>query len=214
MEHIVHLLFLPGLHSIEDASEAGGGRGPRTPGPDASSDSLVSSLGLGHPPAKQQALSPPPRPPRIWLHVWRVHSPLSPLHFQLRVTSRLSFNDGGKITRHRDLWDVKDLVLALLPLLKPLFWIGARAVGLVVAAFAWVVLSGSDGRGVDAFGADVTTTDYGTRTEVALPDGVGAGHDGEQAVINALGLTDHTHHTTTDLRARPQRSNSTSVDVP
>lgn len=31
----------------------------------------------------------------------------SPLHLRLPITSRLSFNDAGKITYHRDIWDVK-----------------------------------------------------------------------------------------------------------
>lgn len=38
----------------------------------------------------------------------------SPFHFQLPIITQLSFNDAGRITYHRDIWDVKD-VIALLP---------------------------------------------------------------------------------------------------
>lgn len=34
----------------------------------------------------------------------------SPFHFRLRVVTRLTFNDAGRVVHHRDLIDVKDLI--------------------------------------------------------------------------------------------------------
>ncbi|KAF8806246.1 hypothetical protein BYT27DRAFT_7102590 [Phlegmacium glaucopus] len=55
----------------------------------------------------------------------------SPLHLQLRIITRLSFNEQGLVTYHRDIWDVKDLV-GLLPGMTLAQWLGTRiaAVGL------------------------------------------------------------------------------------
>ncbi|TFY69194.1 hypothetical protein EVG20_g3247 [Dentipellis fragilis] len=68
----------------------------------------------------------------------------SPLHLRLPVLTRLSFNEQGRITHHRDLWDVRDLV-GLFPGAALAQWIGTRlaARGLSVASRlgAWVVRS-------------------------------------------------------------------------
>jgi len=59
----------------------------------------------------------------------------SPLHFKLRIITRLSFNEQGLVTHHRDIWDVKD-VIGLVPGVSLAQWIGTRlaAVGLSYAA--------------------------------------------------------------------------------
>ncbi|KII94651.1 hypothetical protein PLICRDRAFT_127735, partial [Plicaturopsis crispa FD-325 SS-3] len=59
----------------------------------------------------------------------------SPLHLQLHIMTRLSFNEQGRITHHRDLWDVKD-VLGLVPGVSLAQWITGRlaASGLSFAA--------------------------------------------------------------------------------
>lgn len=36
-------------------------------------------------------------------------------HLALPIITRLSFNDAGKITQHRDFWDVKVCVCSYLP---------------------------------------------------------------------------------------------------
>jgi len=55
----------------------------------------------------------------------------SPLHLQLRIITRLSFNEQGLVTYHRDFWDVKDLI-GMLPGMTLAQWLGTRiaAVGL------------------------------------------------------------------------------------
>lgn len=49
----------------------------------------------------------------------------SPFHFRLHVISRLSFNELGKITHHRDFWDIKD-VTGLVPGVSLAQWISTR----------------------------------------------------------------------------------------
>ncbi|KAG2139319.1 hypothetical protein DEU56DRAFT_800676 [Suillus clintonianus] len=50
----------------------------------------------------------------------------SPLHFQLHVITRLSFNEQKQITYHRDVWDIRD-VIALVPGMRIAQWILGRA---------------------------------------------------------------------------------------
>ncbi|KAG2151251.1 uncharacterized protein EDB93DRAFT_1140295 [Suillus bovinus] len=50
----------------------------------------------------------------------------SPLHLQLRVITRLSFNEQGQITYHRDVWDMRD-VIGLVPGMRIAQWILGRA---------------------------------------------------------------------------------------
>jgi len=49
----------------------------------------------------------------------------SPFHFQLHVVTRLCFNEQGRVTQHRDFWDVKD-VIGLVPGVSLAQWIGTR----------------------------------------------------------------------------------------
>lgn len=50
----------------------------------------------------------------------------SPLHLQLHVITRLSFNEQGQITYHRDVWDMRD-VIGLVPGMRIAQWILGRA---------------------------------------------------------------------------------------
>ncbi|KAA1466558.1 hypothetical protein DENSPDRAFT_925949 [Dentipellis sp. KUC8613] len=69
----------------------------------------------------------------------------SPLHLRLPVLTRLSFNEQGRITHHRDLWDVRDLV-GLFPGAALAQWIGTRlaARGLSMASRLGAKLEGGD----------------------------------------------------------------------
>lgn len=62
----------------------------------------------------------------------------SPLHFRLPIITRLSFNEQGQVTHHRDFWDVKD-VIGLVPGVSLAQWIGTRlaAKGILYAARFW-----------------------------------------------------------------------------
>lgn len=50
----------------------------------------------------------------------------SPLHLQLHVITCLSFNEQGRITYHRDVWDMRD-VIGLVPGMRIAQWILGRA---------------------------------------------------------------------------------------
>lgn len=50
----------------------------------------------------------------------------SPLHLQLPVLTRLSFNEQGRITYHRDIWDIHD-VIGLVPGMRVVQWVLGRA---------------------------------------------------------------------------------------
>lgn len=82
----------------------------------------------------------------------------SPFHLRLPITSRLSFNDAGKITYHRDLWDVKvreflstgclrrnicsDVrtqdMLGLMPGMSLAQWVSGRFVAQGIRGVAWL----------------------------------------------------------------------------
>ncbi|OJT05404.1 hypothetical protein TRAPUB_3845 [Trametes pubescens] len=106
VEHTLHILILPGLHSAAS--------NPSSPLPAADSDSTVSLLSDS---AHSRALH--------FQHSGLSFWPPSPFHLKLPIITRLSFNDAGKITHHRDFWDVKDL-LGLLPGMTLFQWISGR----------------------------------------------------------------------------------------
>ena len=85
VEHTLHILVLPGLHPHVH---------PASPQVVSSSESMMSLL------------LPDPASIRYQhpnLSFW----PPSPFHLKLPIITRLAFNDAGKITHHRDFWDVK-----------------------------------------------------------------------------------------------------------
>ncbi|KAJ3819724.1 hypothetical protein F5880DRAFT_1489235 [Lentinula raphanica] len=75
----------------------------------------------------------------------------SPFHLKLRIITRLSFNEQGRITHHRDFWDVKD-VMGLVPGVSLAQWIGSRltARGLSYASRAWFKSTGEHGYATEA----------------------------------------------------------------
>ncbi|KAH7931180.1 hypothetical protein BV22DRAFT_1027407 [Leucogyrophana mollusca] len=138
VEHTLNILFFPGLHT--------GSFGPRPLHPPSSaSDSPFSFASpnpacptdthLTHPP---QALhlslyGQPPSDPSLPVPYTPLAIP-SPLHFQLHILTRLSFNEQGRITHHRDIWDVKD-VIGLVPGMGLAQWIAGR---IAARGVAWV----------------------------------------------------------------------------
>ena len=113
LEHRFHLLVLPGLHGQSSLNRSTLG-GLRT------SSHFRTSARL-----KFLGFLP------------------SPFHFRLRVTSRFSFNDAGRVTYHRDLWDVKDIAQMLVPWSRPFIFVVTRIagflLGLLAASAAWWV---------------------------------------------------------------------------
>ncbi|KAI0375932.1 hypothetical protein BV20DRAFT_959993 [Pilatotrama ljubarskyi] len=108
VEHTLHMLILPGLHSISPASSPSSSRVP-------TADSTKPLLLTDH------TNAPSPQLHHANLSFW----PPSPFHLKLPIITRLSFNDAGKITHHRDFWDVKDL-LGLVPGMTLVQWVSSR----------------------------------------------------------------------------------------
>ncbi|KAJ7094420.1 hypothetical protein C8R44DRAFT_645435 [Mycena epipterygia] len=115
VEHTLNILVLPGIH--RDSHYRG----------QPSSDSLITtSQAAAH-----------PNSPGLPIPGTSLTVP-SPFHFKLHIITRLSFNEQGRITAHRDFWDVKD-VMGLVPGVSLAQWIGTRlaAKGLTYAASLW-----------------------------------------------------------------------------
>jgi len=115
IEHTLNVLLLPGIHRD----------GHRT---SDTTDSLISTAG-----SQTCHLSSPSLPvPGTSLSI------PSPFHFKLHVITRLSFNEQGRVTHHRDFWDVKD-VIGLVPGLTLAQWVGTRlaAKGFSLALRVW-----------------------------------------------------------------------------
>ncbi|OCH94274.1 hypothetical protein OBBRIDRAFT_810597 [Obba rivulosa] len=114
VEHTLHILLLPDLYSAPAA---------------------ISSARLSGYTASESQVAWPATPAfrdGPWLSGAQPEAafklqPPSPLHLCLPVITRLTFNDGGKITHHRDFWDVKDL-LSLIPGMSLAQWISTRVV--------------------------------------------------------------------------------------
>lgn len=99
VEHTLHIVLLPGMHS--SSSQQGG----LTP----SFSSNISDRSISFP-SSTRVLQQIGQRTTLGLNL----SLPSPLHLRLPIVSRLSFNDAGKITYHRDFWDVK-VCIKLLP---------------------------------------------------------------------------------------------------
>ncbi|EPT06156.1 hypothetical protein FOMPIDRAFT_1106804, partial [Fomitopsis schrenkii] len=112
VEHILHIDILPGL-----LARRSGPSHYSHPLPSTTTDLLLS---LPHPPLHRQP-SYVSRGPMT-----QAPAP-SILHLSLPIITRLSFNDAGKITHHRDFWDVKDL-LNLIPGMSLAQWITTRMI--------------------------------------------------------------------------------------
>ncbi|KAH8096714.1 hypothetical protein BXZ70DRAFT_975122 [Cristinia sonorae] len=109
VEHTLNILLLPGLHPATFLPS-----GAATP--DHLRSSTSTDLSVPH-----HSYANPDQHTAIGV---RVTIP-SPLHLKLPIMTRLSFNDAGRITYHRDLWDVKDL-LGLVPGMTLTQWITGR----------------------------------------------------------------------------------------
>ncbi|KAF8842008.1 hypothetical protein BDN67DRAFT_966354 [Paxillus ammoniavirescens] len=110
VEHTVNVLFFPDLHTTYRIPKIFLLRHP----PPSPSEPGSSQLSLALPAS-----------PSLTIPGTRISLP-SPLHFQLPVMTRLSFNEQGQITYHVDIWDVRD-VLRLIPGVRVVQWFLGRA---------------------------------------------------------------------------------------
>ncbi|OSX59337.1 hypothetical protein POSPLADRAFT_1059531 [Postia placenta MAD-698-R-SB12] len=105
VEHTLHVDLLPGLVGQDTGSTHS-----------LPSTSSQLSLSVPRPAASFRGRGTGAQNPRP-----------SILHLSLPILTRLSFNDAGKITHHRDFWDVKDL-LGLFPGMSLAQWITTRLI--------------------------------------------------------------------------------------
>jgi len=137
VEHTLNILFFPGIHDDTTHYHTG------------------STLSLSTTP-------PHPTSPSLHLPLTPFNIP-SPLHLRLHIITRLSFNEQGRITHHRDFWDVKD-VLGLIPGLGLAQWIASRVAARGLG-FAGHLLSG--GKNTD--GASESSTDGSESRPLSRP---------------------------------------------
>lgn len=84
----------------------------------------------------------------------------SPFHLKLHILTRLTLNERGRITHHRDFWDVKDL-FGLVPGISLTQWITTRMTGYSLAllsrAGSWVFGRRNTNRPVESGRKDIET---------------------------------------------------------
>lgn len=193
IEHTINVLLLPGLHIDASAPSEEFDEYDILEHP-----SMVASAAVTPGSYTGTPLPPPPQPCLAFPGLEALSVP-SPLHLKLKVLTRLSFNEQGRITRHRDLWDVRD-VLGLVPGMRVAQWVGTRiaAQGLSVAArMASWVFGGRRRRGEDV--EKGSTTDhcnassgsgntYFVPTRTRTTSGASSSRGEPVATNNALGL--------------------------
>lgn len=133
IEHTLHVLFLPCLHKGETSHADGHLK-------------QLSMASYFDPSVFASASYPQPK-----LSIAGINLP-SPMHFRLRVLTRLSMNEQGRITHHRDFWDVKDL-LGLVPGVSLAQWVMTRVAGYSLSVIGRIGLwafGGSGGQVVDS----------------------------------------------------------------
>lgn len=135
VEHTLNILLFPGLHSERFFGHMNAAQ-PYALTTEAQRNPSARSLHLSI-----SGLSGPSLPT---LTVPGIGLPFpSPLHLKLRVFTRLSFNEQGRITHHRDVWDVKDLV-GLIPGGMLSQWVASRLAARVLSAVSRLVVWESD----------------------------------------------------------------------
>jgi len=136
VEHTLNILLLPGLHTERSLGHMNAAH-PYTLTSEAQRNSASRSLHVSF-----SSVGGPQQPSLPTLTVPGIGVTLpSPLHLQLHVFTRLSFNEQGRIIHHRDVWDLKDLV-SLVPGGMLSQWVTSRLAARVLSAIsrlgAWV----------------------------------------------------------------------------
>ena len=130
MEHTLNILLLPGLHAERYLGHMNAAQ-PYALTSEAQRNSPSRSLHVSF-----SGLSGPQQPSLPTLMVPGIGVSLpSPLHLQLHVFTRLSFNEQGRIIHHRDVWDLKDLV-GLIPGGMLSQWVASRLAGRALSAIS------------------------------------------------------------------------------
>ena len=127
IEHTLHILLLPGIHhegylgrtALSVLEEMKGDENHLVPDPDPHGPFFAPSLAV---PGTSITLP-------------------SPFHLKLRIISKLSFNEQGLVTHHRDVWDVK-AVVGLVPGVALMQWVGTRAAARAVALIGRLSIGG------------------------------------------------------------------------
>jgi hypothetical protein len=123
IEHNLHILLLPGLHI------------PASSAPKRRASPSTSSLELTVQPSSSSTLAHPV------LSLGGLAVP-SPFHIQLRIISKLTFNEQGRISAHRDFWDARDLI-GLVPGATAAQWVLTRLAAKGLATASWFLSSRS-----------------------------------------------------------------------
>jgi hypothetical protein len=136
VEHTLNILLLPGLHAERSLGHMNAAH-PNALTSEAQRNSASRSLHVSF-----SSVGGPQQPSLPTLTVPGIGVTLpSPLHLQLHVFTRLSFNEQGRIIHHRDVWDLKDLV-SLIPGGMLSQWVASRLAARVLSAIsrlgAWV----------------------------------------------------------------------------
>lgn len=136
VEHTLNILLLPGLHAERYLGHMNAAH-PYALTSETQRNTPSRSLHVSF-----SSVSGPQQPSVPTLTVPGIGVALpSPLHLQLHVFTRLSFNEQGRIIHHRDVWDMKDLV-GLFPGGMLSQWVAsrlaARALSAVSRLGAWV----------------------------------------------------------------------------
>lgn len=143
VEHTLHVLFLPSLHKDSDMFPHSDDHSRQLSMASYFDPSVLGSTSYSQPKLSIAGINLP-----------------SPMHFQLRVLTRLSMNEQGRITHHRDFWDVKDL-LGLVPGVSLAQWVMTRIAGYslsVIGRFGVWAFGGLRGQAPDLNeGGDVRT---------------------------------------------------------
>jgi hypothetical protein len=80
----------------------------------------------------------------------------SPFHLQLRIITKLTFNEQGRVSAHRDFWDIRDLV-GLVPGARAAQWVLTRLAARSLATANWFFTRGKRAEGLE--GVQVTGND-------------------------------------------------------
>ncbi|PVG03497.1 hypothetical protein CPB86DRAFT_869424 [Serendipita vermifera] len=130
----------------------------------------------------------------------------SPFHLQLRIITKLTFNEQGRITAHRDFWDIRDLT-GMIPGARAAQWVLTRLAARGLATASWFL-------GRSAAPSSTDSTDSNPNVDAAETEhtpwrsgasSAGGGRAGHDDVLNTLGLL--------GVRSKPSQAPDTDLDA-
>jgi hypothetical protein len=196
----MHILLLPNLH-VPGSSTTKSVLSRSNSGLDVVSQHHGSTSSLHHQQHPHHYYHSPHQQSHPLLSIRGFRLP-SPFHLQLRIITKLTFNEQGRVTAHRDFWDVRDLT-GMIPGARMAQWVLTRLAAHGLATASWFF--GKSTAPSSAGNVEPSNNTGSAETEHAPWRSGASSRIGQEDVLNTLGLV--------GIRSKPSQAPDTDLDA-